>query len=169
MFSLTSLIRLYVFFLYHLSAVNRLIRCLFSQALVRLNHLGIIMSPKSINKALDVIGEDYDLKLHEWKDKISSYMIQKKDAVKEKGRLELQKEELTEQLISGGDVHDRLLQIQAATIAMDNKILKLEEQCPNSFNVVLDNIDIKVLASDMTSNNQNKDYHWCNHNAISIG
>jgi len=41
------------------------------------------MSPKSINKALDVIGEDYDLKLHEWKHKISSYMIQKKDAVKE--------------------------------------------------------------------------------------
>ena len=76
------------------------------------------MSPQSINKALDVIGEDYDLKLHEWKDKISSY----------------------------------------------NKILKLEEQRPNSFNVVLDNIDIKVLASDRTSDNQNKDYHWCNHN-----
>jgi len=48
---------------------------------------------------------------------------------------------------------------------VDNKILKLEEKRPNSFNVVLDNIDIKVLASDMTSDNQNKDYHWCNHNA----
>ena len=92
-------------------------------------------------------------------------MIQKKDAVKEKGRLELQKEELNEQLISGGDVHDRLLQIQAATLAVDNKIHKLEEQRPNSFNVVLDNTDIKVLASDMISDNQNKDYHWCNHNA----
>ena len=68
-------------------------------------------------------------------------------------------------MISAGDVHDRLRQIQAATIAVDNKILKLEEKRPNSFNVVLDNIDIKVLASDMTSDNQNKDYHWCNHNA----
>ena len=29
------------------------------------------MSPKSINKALDIIGEDYDLQLHEWKDSIN--------------------------------------------------------------------------------------------------
>ena len=49
-----------------------------SQALVRLNHLEITMSPKSINKALDVIGEDYDLKLHEWKDSITSHMVKKK-------------------------------------------------------------------------------------------
>ena len=49
-----------------------------SQALVRLNHFGITMSPKSINKALDIIGEDYDLKLHKWKDSIISHMLQKK-------------------------------------------------------------------------------------------
>ena len=36
------------------------------------------MSPQSINKALDIIGEVYDLKLHEWKDSITSHMVQKK-------------------------------------------------------------------------------------------
>ena len=30
---------------------------------------------------------------------------------------------------------------------------------------MLDNIDLKVLASDITSDNQNEDYHWWNHNA----
>jgi hypothetical protein len=30
---------------------------------------------------------------------------------------------------------------------------------------VIDNVDLRVLASDMTSDNQNKDLHWCNHNA----
>lgn len=136
-----------------------------SQALVRLNHLGITMSPKSINKALDVIGEDYDLKLHEWKDSITSHMVQKKEAVEEKHRLELRKEELNEQLLLGNDVHNQLNQIQAAASDLDQKILQIQEQRPSSFNIVLDNIDLKVLASDITSDNQNKDYHWCNHNA----
>lgn len=124
---------------------------MFSQALVRLNHLGITMSPKSINKALDVIGEDYDLKLHEWKDSISSHMMQKKEAVEEKQRLELTKEELNEQSLLGEDVHNQLSQIQAAVSDVDQKILQIEEERPSSFNIVLDNIDLKVLASDMTS------------------
>ena len=138
---------------------------MFSQALIRLNHLGISMSPKSTNKALDIIGEDYDLKLHQWKDRISSHMSHKKQAVEEKARLELQKEELNQQLLSGEDVHNQLVQVQAATSDVEKQFLQLEEEPPNSFNIVLDNVDLKVLASDMTSDNQNKDYHWCNHNA----
>ena len=117
------------------------------------------MSPKSINKALDIIGEVYDLKLHERKDSITSHMVQKKEAVEKKRRLELRKEELNEQLLSGDDVHNQLKQIQAAASDVDQKILKIQEQRPSSFNIVLDNIDLKVLASDITSDNQNKDYH----------
>ena len=30
---------------------------------------------------------------------------------------------------------------------------------------MIDNIDLRVLASDMTSDDQIKDLHWCNHNA----
>ena len=123
------------------------------------------MSPQSINKALDIIWEVYDLKLHEWKDSITSHMVQKKEAVEKKRRLELRKEELNEQLLLGDDVHNQLKQIQAAASDVDQKILKIQEERPSSFNIVLDNIDLKVLASDITSDNQNKDYHWCNHNA----
>ena len=113
------------------------------------------MPPKSINKALDIIGEDYDLKLHKWKDSISSHMVQKKEAAEEKRRLELRKEELKEQLLLGDDVHNQFNQIQAAVSDVDQKILQIEEERPSSFNIVLDNIDVKVLASDMTSDNQN--------------
>ena len=55
--------------------------------------------------------------------------------------------------------------IQAAASDVDQKILQIQEERPSSFNIVLDNIDLKVLASDITSDNQTKDYHWCNHNA----
>ena len=78
----------------------------------------------------------------------------------------LRKEELNEQLLLGDDVHNQLNQIQAATSDVDQKILQIQEERPSSFNIVLGNIDLKVLASDMTSDNQNKDYHWCNHNAL---
>ena len=84
--------------------------------------------------------------------------------MEKKPRLELRKEELNEQLLLGDDVHNQLKQIQAAASDEDQKILKIQEERPSSFNIVLDNIDLKVLASDITSDNQNKDYHWCNHN-----
>ena len=79
------------------------------------------MSPKSINKALDIIGQDYDLKLHEWKDSIISHMLQKKEAVKEKRRLQLRKEELNEQLLLGDVINNQLNQIQAAASDVDQK------------------------------------------------
>ena len=79
--------------------------------------------------------------------------------------MDLRKEELIEQLLAGEDVNDQLVQVQDSASELDEKIFKLGEERPPSFNIVLDNVDLKVLASDMTSDNQNKDYHWCNHNA----
>ncbi|KAK3716250.1 hypothetical protein QZH41_018051 [Actinostola sp. cb2023] len=46
------------------------------------------------------------------------------------------------------------------------KELLNQKKRPQSFSLVLDNFDLKVHASDMTSDNQNKDEHWCNHNAV---
>ena len=43
---------------------------------------------------------------------------------------------------------------------------KLKKQRPSSYCLILDNLDIRIEASDMTSENQNKDHHWCNHNAV---
>lgn len=123
------------------------------------------MSPKSVNKALDLIGEDYDAKLHEWKDRVFQNLSEKVETIQERERLELRKQELNQQLLSGEEVGTQMTELEAAASCLDNTISKLEEECPSSFNIVLDNIDLKVLASDMTSDNQNKDYHWCNHNA----
>ena len=67
--------------------------------------------------------------------------------------------------MSGEDVTNQVLEVQAATSDVEKQINQLEEKRPSSFNIVLDNLDLKVLAADMTSDNQNKDYHWCNHNA----
>lgn len=64
----------------------------------------------------------------------------------------------------GGVVH-QLEAEKAALSILDGKIEHLIEEQPKSFSIVLDNLDLRVLASDMTSDNQNKDYHWCNHNA----
>ena len=36
----------------------------------------------------------------------------------------------------------------------------------SSFCIVLDNIDMMLGRSDITSENQHKDIHWCNHNAV---
>ena len=81
----------------------------------------------------------------------------KKEAVDEKQRLELTKEELNERSLLGEDVHNQLSQIHAAVFDVDQRILQIEEERPSSFNIVLHNIDLKVLASDMTFDNQNKD------------
>ena len=37
---------------------------------------------------------------------------------------------------------------------------------PHSYSIVIDNFDLMVHAADMTSDNQDRDNHWCNHNAI---
>ena len=63
------------------------------------------------------------------------------------------------------DVAEQQDAVQSSLFTVIDDAKKLEETRPSSFNVVLDNIDIKVLASDKTSDEQNIDYHWCNHNA----
>ena len=35
-----------------------------------------------------------------------------------------------------------------------------------SFKVILDNIDLRIVTWDMTTDRQNKDIHWVNHTAI---
>lgn len=82
------------------------------------------MSPKSLNKVLEVIGQDYCLSLVLQRDRISSYL---KGASQSTGK---------------------------------------EAERPTSFNLILDNLDSKITVSDMTSDNQNRDNHWCNHNAV---
>ena len=121
------------------------------------------MSPKSINKALELLGVDYNLPLKNWREDISDYLTKQDQITLERRDLEVRKEELNQLTVAWEDVAEQQDAVQSSLSTDDAK--KLEETRPSSFNVVLDNIDIKVLASDMTSDDQNKDYHWCNHNA----
>ena len=52
---------------------------------------------------------------------------------------------------------------------LDQKVEELNTlytKHPPNFAVVIDNFDLRVEAADMTSDNQTKDLHWVNHNAI---
>ena len=119
------------------------------------------MSPKSVNKALDILGVGFDLPLHNWKEEINGHLEKHSQLKQAKTEIETRKEELEQEADMGHVVH----QLEAEKTALDGEIEKLMEEQPKSFSIVLDNVDIRVLASDMTSDNQNKDYHWCNHNA----
>lgn len=134
------------------------------QALIRLNKLGITMSPKSINKALDLLGIDYDLPLQKWKDKITDHLTKQCQMKQEEKELKVRKDELCQLADAGEGVHDQLVMVDTTLSSLQNEIKKVDEDRPSSFSIVLDNVDVRVLASDMTSENQNKDYHWCNHN-----
>ena len=135
------------------------------QALVRLNKLGVTMSPKSINKALDLLGEDFDLPIKNWKGDITAHLENCFKLVQEGCDLETRKEELVQMAAAGADVEEQITAVNASLSSIGEKKQKLVENQPSSFNIVLDNVDLKVLASNMTSDEQNKDFHWCNHNA----
>ena len=90
------------------------------------------MSPKSINKALDKVGEDYSTRLTQ-KNKRCQITIH---------------------------------QSQEVLQTLKGNLDKLKKQRPSSYCLILDSLDKRIEASDMTSENQNKDHHWCNHNAV---
>ena len=135
------------------------------QALVRLNKLGVTMSPKSINKALDLLGEDFDLPIKSWKGDITAHLEKCSELVQEGCDLETTKEELVQLAAAGANVAEQITAANVSQSSINVEKKKLFENRPSSFNLVLDNVDLKVLASNMTSDDQNKDFHWCNHNA----
>lgn len=123
------------------------------------------MSPKSINKALDLLGVDYDLPLQNWKDNKTKHLEESCQMTHEIRELEATKEELVHLSATGEDVDDPLMVLEASLSDKQSQKKDHDEKRPSSFGITLDNVDLKLLASDMTSDNQNKDFHWCNHNA----
>ena len=66
---------------------------------------------------------------------------------------------------AGANVEEQITAVNVSQSNINVEKQKLFENRPSSFNLVLDNVDLRVLASNMTSDDQNKDFHWCNHNA----
>jgi len=131
------------------------------------------MSPKSINRALDKVGEDYCTKLIQKKEQVSDY-LKKEDELKQQRKeissrvLELEKILKTNDAMTSAHA-DLVQDIEQSKVTLHNvtdQLDALAKERPSSYCLVLDNLDIKIEASEMTSENQNKDHHWCNHNAV---
>jgi hypothetical protein len=123
------------------------------------------MSPKSINRVLDQLGEDFDKPLKDWKENITCHLEKYCLNAQEIQRLEKKKDELSQLAAAGNNVGEQTTSVDESLSTLNNEKEELDENRPSSYNIVIDNVDLRVLASDMTSDNQNKDLHWCNHNA----
>ena len=66
------------------------------------------MSPKSINKALDLLGEDFDLPRENWKDDITSHLEKCCQKAQEGQDLELRKEGLAQLAVAGEDAVEQM-------------------------------------------------------------
>ena len=126
-----------------------------------MNHLGMSVAPTSLTKALDSVGEDLDGEFKVWKKKLSCHLSKEMETKKE---VEILKQKLTESEATKGKDH-----VGIEKAALDQKVEELNTlytKHPPNFAVVIDNFDLRVEAADMTSDNQTKDLHWVNHNAI---
>ncbi|KAL9955364.1 hypothetical protein ACROYT_G036674 [Oculina patagonica] len=139
---------------------------------IRLNHLGLTMSPKSINTALDKVGEDYSIKLIQKKEEVSDYLKKEIELKHQEKELNTRITELEKTIKASNDITsnaDLVGDLNESRLTLQNvkdKLDELAQSRPSSFSIVLDNLDIRIEASEMTSENQNKDHHWCNHNAV---
>ena len=119
------------------------------------------MSPKSINKILDQIGSEHDDKLATWKTNIQEYFVKIKSQQLELANLLSHKLTLEE-----GNQLQELEKCKLDINKCEKTIQDVKMNRPHSYSIVLDNFDLMVHAADMTSDNQNRDNHWCNHNAV---
>lgn len=122
------------------------------------------MSPKSLNKVLEDVGADYCISLVQQREDISRYLKEDRELTVKKASLNDQLNELQKQVIESGDSQDMLESTKQKLHNVKEEIAKIER--PPSYSLVLDNLDIMITVSDMTSDNQNRDNHWCNHNAV---
>ena len=133
------------------------------------------MSPKSINNALDKVREDYSIRLTQKKQEVSNYLEREnelKNQIKEIGTRVV---ELKRTLVANNgftlqaDLVSAIHQSQEMLQTLKDNLDKLKKQRPSSYCLILDNLDIRIEASYITSKNQDKDRHWCNHNAVFDG
>lgn len=118
------------------------------------------MSPKSLNKVLDCIGENYNINLLDHQELIAKHIKKEKELKVAQASLEAQVHDVQDEKISERESVEKEIQ------NLKGEIAKTVALRPPSFCIVLDNFDINIKVSDMTSDNQNRDKHWCNHNAV---
>lgn len=137
-----------------------------------MNHLGVSVSPNSITKTLECVGEGFDMKREAWKSKIISHLKEEVESTSKLEQLNKEKKALQQQLCSNELGNDnRKLTKEFEIVCNDcskeaEKLMSLRDGHPPMYCAVIDNFDLRIEAADMTSDSQTKDIHWCNHNVI---
>mgnify|MGYP000152758528 CR=1 FL=1 len=114
-----------------------------------MNHLGMSVAPTSLTKALDSVGKDFDVE-----EKISCHLSREMETKKE---VEILNQKLTESEATKGKDH-----VGIEKAALDQKV----EELNTLYTKHRPYFDLRVEAAGMTSDNQTKDLHQMNHNAI---
>ena len=148
--------------------------CLFQALLSRLNAMRLTASSTNFLKVMDRYGVAFDKTLAKEKQKGVEMM---------KGKLEKEAHSLDLQSVGG-----REAPLDAASSQMESVIMQAATVKPvalnavpppaiaviddavvdpkNGFNVVVDNWDLRQEVQHMTSDHQNTDIHWVNHNLV---
>lgn len=109
---------------------------------------------------LEEIGVEHDNKLKEWKSNIDNYFL---NIITQKNRLETLQ---SQKAILEQDQQAKMMEYDVNIKECEKNLEKARLERPSSYSIVLDNFDIMVHSAEMMSDNQNKDYHWCNHSAV---
>lgn len=114
-----------------------------------------------MNKILDQIGAGHDDKLAKWETNIQEHFEKIKSH-----QLTLASLSSRKMMLEQGNQLKELEKCKVNMKLCEETIQGIKNNRPPGYSIVLDNFDLMVHAADMTSENQNKDHHWCNHNAV---
>ena len=119
---------------------------------------------------MDKVGEDYSGKLISKREEISCYLGKIEDLKHESKELTVKVADLENTTVENSKSNDNILHnLEENREKLNNVKCQVDELVkvrPSSFYIVLDNIDMMLGGSDIASENQHKDIHWCNHNAV---
>ena len=137
-----------------------------------MNHLGVSVSPNSITKTLECVGEDFEKHRIAWKSKVVSHLEKEVELTSQIETLNNERNGLEQKLGAhkvGNDNEEFSKVLERVGKDFNDKEQELKSQRgqhPPAYCVVIDNFDLRVEAADMTSDSQTKDIHWCNHSVI---
>ena len=140
----------------------------------RLSALKVTVSNSTFLKKLDEYGNKFDELVLEEKDRVSACMKKKAELkLKKEEVLALAKEytcEIPESVVSAPSsptVQDQQAMAMNSQIKeVEDEIKALDHMSISGMQFVIDNFDLRQDVRDMTCENQNKDYHWTNHNCV---
>ena len=88
------------------------------------------MSPKSINRVLDELGENFDKPLKDWKENITCHLEKSFLNAQELQRLEKKKDELLQLAVAENNVSQQDTVVNKSLSTLNNEKIKLNEIGP---------------------------------------